>query len=171
MSVFSLNGSVMTFNNRVLSTQGSGPTPPPEPTMVTYSGVKSLLQNGSFAQGFNGIGSKWDTWGSKKCADVLNKTLTVNITGSDVSFKIIDWYRSGSDYNGTATIDTTFTSPSGTYTWPSLLPDDELRAYGDYSTIYMTWSAQYPSGTDVRVSAGINGGTQYMFEYSGGTAI
>ena len=177
------------FDNKYIKFGGvnvgydSQPTPP-VPTYTGYSGVLSLPKNGSFGQGFNGLGSIWSRgsqegteyyqdgqYGGKNCADVRSKVLSASITGSDVHFLIYNWYRTNSDFNGTANYNVMLDTDHPTFSFPNPIRNADLVAFGDYSPIYMTWSATYPVGETVKIIGKINESTQTMFTYNGGTNI
>lgn len=148
-----------------------------QPALTSYTGVFQIKQNGIYASGFNGFGEVWSDGGAgyvsdtdiggKHCADVRSKTLNADITGNNVSFKIINWFRQNSDFNGTANFDVLLTNSQPSYTFDSQILKKDIVAFGDYSPIYMTWSASYPVGENVCVSAKILQSTQTMFVYEG----
>lgn len=158
------NGNLLfSQNNYILYRNYTAPVG----TLTSYSGVLTLTPNGTFANGFNGFGSIWDSGYHKNCADVNGKTLAANITGSNVSFIIINWFRQNSDWNGTATYNVSLTNETTAWQFPNNVPDEEIRAFGDNSPIYMTWSAVYPVGENVSVSSKILESDQTMFKYNG----
>lgn len=162
--------------NGVYLNYGSQPVPP-VPTLTSYSGVLTLTRNGTFANGFNGLPLIWSDggegyvstadFGGKHCADVRSKTLIADITGSNVNFEIINWYRTNSDFNGTATYNLVLNNENKSWTYPDEILKKEIVAFGDTSPIYMTWSAVYPVGENVCVSGKILESNQTMFKYNG----
>lgn len=178
MSYYQINNKLIGPANGFYVFEGSTPPEPPTPTLTSYSGVLTLQRVGTFGVGFNRIGEVWsnggtgyvtdDDYGGKNCADVRNKTLSVDITGNNVSFNIINWYRQGSDYNGTANFDVLLTNSQPSYTFPNQILKKDIVAFGDFSPIYMTWSASYPVGETICVSGKINESNEDMFVYYGG---
>lgn len=150
--------------------------------LTSFSGVLQLDRVGyvRYAKGFNGLSEVWSDGGQgyvsnqdyvgKHCADVRGLNLTANITGVNVTFEILNWYRINSDYNGTANFDAILTTTQPSWTFPEQILKKDILAFGDYSPIYMTWSATYPAtATDICVSAKINDATDTMFVYNGET--
>lgn len=174
MSIYTFNNKVLKHNNKLLV--GGEPVGP----MTSYSGVLELSQHFTYASGFNGMPKIWSrgesqggyattsTNAGKHCADVRSKTLRADITGNDVSFNIINWYRTNSDFVGTANFNVLLTNSTPTYTFPDKILNKDIVAFGDYSPIYMTWSATYPINETVCVSAKINEASDTMFIYRGG---
>lgn len=172
MSIYTFNNKVLKHNNKLLV--GGEPVSP----MTSYSGVLELSQYDTYASGFNGIGEIWSrggegyastaTFGGKHCADVRSKTLRVDITGNNVTFNIINWYRTNSDYVGTANFNVLLKNLNPTYTFPDQILNKDIVAFGDNSPIYMSWSATYPLNENVCVSAKINEAWDTMFIYRGG---
>lgn len=149
-------------------------------TMTSFSGVFSLPREESwysYPNGFLGLPLIWSDGGEgyvstadiggKHCADVRSKTLRADITGSNVNFKIIDWYRTNSDYNGTATYNLVLNNENKSWTYPDEILKKDIVAFGDISPIYMTWSATYPINETVCVSAKIDEASNTMFVYNG----
>lgn len=150
---------------------------------LTFTGVRTLplpkQQMATYSSGFNGLGNVWSNGTAftnsqgKCCSKVGSKTLQASITGSDVEFKIINWYRTGDTYVGTFSPNVVLSNSNTAYTFPAstTIGAKNILAFGDYTPIYMTWSARYPSGTNVRISAAISGANEYMFIYNGGTSF
>ena len=163
----SLNGKFFEYKNEE-----------PKPSLTSFSGILKIPQSGgAYGLGFNGLPEIWSNGGEgyvttadvggKHCADVRSKTLRADITGSNVNFKIIDWYRTSSDYVGTATYKLVLNNENKTWTYPDEILKKEIVAFGDYSPIYMTWSATYPINETVCVSGKIDEASQTMFVYDG----
>ena len=175
MSIYAFNNKVLKHNNKLLV--GGEPVGP----MTSYSGVLELLLYYTYGSGFNGMPQIWSyggggyastaDYGGKHCADVRSKTLSADITGNDVSFNIINWYRTNSDYVGTANFNVLLTNSNPTYTFPDKILNKDIVAFGDFSPIYMTWSATYPINETVCVSAKINEASDTMFVYRGGNSF
>ena len=165
------NNRLLRFSNKLAGYSDS------QPALTSYTGILQINQNGTYASGFNGIGQVWSRggdgyvsdadFGGKHCADVRSKTLRADISGSDVSFNIINWFRQNSDFNGTANFNVLLTNSQPSYTFDNKILKNDILAFGDYSPIYMTWSATYPVGENVCVSAKILQSTQTMFVYEG----
>lgn len=163
MPIWTINSKPLSINGGRVIFSATEPTPG---ELVSTTGTLKLVNAGaSFGSGFNGFGSTWDSIGRKNCAKVYNKTLDVNVTGSSAQFKILDWYRTNSDWPGTYTYINTATFVEGvnSYTFPSSLPDEQLRAFGDNSPIYMEWSACYDSNEGFTASGAIQGASESMF--------
>ena len=150
--------------------------------MTSFSGVLELSAGGydrlAYPSGFMGLPQIWSRggegyastadYGGKHCADVRSKTLRADITGSNVNFKIIDWYRTTvGDYPGTATYNLVLNNENKSWTYPDEILKKDIVAFGDYSPIYMTWSATYPTNDTVCVSAKIDEASNTMFVYNG----
>ena len=168
-----VNGKPISLNGKFFEYKNDEPT-----SLTSFSGVIKIPTNGgSYGQGFNGLPQIWSNggegyastadFGGKHCADVRSKTLRADITGSNVNFEIINWYRTSSDYNGTATYNLVLNNENKSWTYPDEILKKEIVAFGDNSPIYMTWSATYPSNETVSVSAKIDEASQTMFVYDG----
>lgn len=168
-----VNGKPISLNGKFFDYKNDEPT-----SLTSFSGViKIPTSGGSYGQGFNGLPQIWSDgsegyastadFGGKHCADVRSKTLRADITGSNVNFEIINWYRTSSDYNGTATYNLVLNNENKSWTYPNEILKKEIVAFGDNSPIYMTWSATYPSNETVCVSAKIDEASQTMFVYDG----
>ena len=165
MSLYQINNKLIGPANGFYVFEGSTPPEPPTPTLTSFSGILTLSQNGTYGKGFNGLGQVWSKGGEgyvsdgdflgKHCADVRGKTLKADITGNNVSFKIINWYRYNSDYVGTANFDVLLTNSQPSYTFQNQILKTDILAFGDYSPIYMTWSASYPVNESICVSGKI----------------
>lgn len=165
MSIYTFNNKVLKHNNKLLVGGEPGP--------LKYSGTLKLPQTTRFANGFNGIGGVWDSGTRKYCADVLNKHLSFsdNRVGGDGIFTILRFYRKDSDYVGEDNILVDFSGSYATYLYPSYLPNDRLRAYGDYSPIYMDWESNIDYNISRYITVRFEGGTEDMFYYKGGNEI
>lgn len=168
-----VNGKPISLNGKFFEYKNEEPA-----SLTSFSGViKIPVSGGAYGYGFNGLPEIWSNGGEgyastadiggKHCADVRSKTLRADITGSNVNFKIIDWYRTSSDYNGTATYNLALNNENKSWTFPDEILKKDIVAFGDYSPIYMTWSATYPSNETVCVSAKIDEASQSMFVYDG----
>lgn len=168
-----VNGKPISLNRKFFEYKNDEPT-----SLTSFSGVIKIPQSGgSYGLGFNGLPQIWSDggagyvstadFGGKHCADVRSKTLKADITGSHVNFEIINWYRTNSDFNGTATYNIVLNNENKTWTYPDEILKKDIVAFGDNSPIYMTWSATYPANETVCVSAKIDEASQTMFVYDG----
>lgn len=169
-----VNGKPISLNGKFFEYKNDEPVP----SLTSFSGViKIPVSGGAYGYGFNGLPEIWSNggegyastadYGGKHCADVRSKTLRADITGSNVNFKIIDWYRTSSDYNGTATYNLALNNENKSWSFPDEILKKDIVAFGDFYPIYMTWSATYPSNESVCVSAKIDEASQTMFVYDG----
>lgn len=169
------NGKPISLNGKFFEYKNEEPVP----SLTSFSGVLALPVEGSYSRGFNGLPEIWSMagegyattadYGGKHCADVRSKTLRADITGSNVNFKIINWYRTNSDYVGTATYNLVLNNENKSWTFPDEILKKDIVAFGDNSTIHMTWSATYPANESVCVSAKIDEASNTMFVYNGET--
>jgi hypothetical protein len=171
-----INGKPISLNGKFFEYKKE-----PPPSLTSFSGILTLPTVGSYGQGFNGLPQIWSDggagyastadFGGKHCADVRSKKLRADITGSHVNFEIINWYRTNSDFNGTATYNLVLNNENKTWTYPDEILKKDIVAFGNNSPIYMTWSASYPINENVCVSAKINEAQNTMFVYNGDTSF
>lgn len=174
-----VNGKPISLNGKFFEYKNEEPT-----SLTSFSGVFSLPKTEywyNYPNGFQGLPEIWSDggagyvstadFGGKHCADVRSKTLKADITGSHVNFEIINWYRTNSDFNGTATYNIILNNENNRWTYPDEILKKDIVAFGDNSTIYMTWSASYPINETVCVSAKIDEAQNTMFVYNGDTSF